>query len=119
MGVGFSRIGSSLGASPNDRASGQPAPGGRDHASAFHHCGNSPASLPPSVWFDRGTVNGVRRKLESVLRSLCRSDPATSIWTSCHRTLLRVALLGHEGDISHLAKKFSLTPEGGKRERLR
>lgn len=64
-----------------------------------------------------GLFVGSRRKLESVLWSLCCADLAISLQISGHRDLLRVPFRVPE-TVCHLEKKFSLTPEGGKRKGL-
>ena len=90
----------------------------RERGSRFHFLSPSlAASKVFSVTW--GQLMGVRRKPESVLWSPCHSDLVTSLQTSCQRTFLRVPSLGHRGYTSHLDKKFSLTPESGKRKRLR
>lgn len=46
VGGGLPRMDSRVGASRNDRAAGQPAPGGRAHASASHYGRPQPHPLP-------------------------------------------------------------------------
>lgn len=111
------RVSSSLEASTNNRASGQPAPGARV---MFHFSSpwNSPASLSPKClvcngdcsWDQGGSLN------------LYSGPSAVLTWPFHYRSLVIEICLGSlfwvPETVCHLEKKFSLTPEGGKRKGL-